>query len=196
MYCIFQPTVHTGLRLEKSETQPSVFMWTVNPHTFRNDDAIAPPLDPWTPRRLIATTTTMAAYMFVFVPQKTTLPVHTKDSGFLASAIFIFFFLLCSVSPSTVCLQRASLMRMLSVFFSVFGECQAPPVGWNMNCSVVGRCQSIHVDANILKTMMRKMEGKRLFTPVWTEPESGEQEKHWAAVNGPDKHTVCSHHVC
>ena len=36
----------------------------------------------------------------------TSLPVHTNNSGFLARAIFIFFFL-CLVSPSTVCLFTA-----------------------------------------------------------------------------------------
>ena len=56
------------------------------------------------------------------------ITVHTKDSGFLALAIFIFI-LLCLVSPSTVCLQRASLMHVFCVFFFVFGECQAPPIG-------------------------------------------------------------------
>ena len=41
------------------------------------------------------------------------LLVHTNDSGFLALAIFVFF-LLCLVSPSTVCcLQRASFMRIV-----------------------------------------------------------------------------------
>ena len=35
-------------------------------------------------------------------------------------------------------LQCACLMRMLRVFFSVFGEYQAPPIGWNMNYSVFG----------------------------------------------------------
>ena len=72
---------------------------------------------------------------------------------------------------SFYCLQCASLMRMLSVFFSVFDECEVPPVGWNMNCSVFGRFQWIRVDANILKTMTRRTEGKRSFSPVWTEPE-------------------------
>ena len=32
----------------------------------------------------------------------------------------------------SVCIQRASFMRMLSHFFCVFGEFQAPPIGWNM----------------------------------------------------------------
>ena len=42
-------------------------------------------------------------------------------------AIFVFFFL-CFVSTSTVCLsiQCASFMHMLRLFFSVFGEFQAP----------------------------------------------------------------------
>ena len=54
-------------------------------------------------------------------------------------------------------------MRMLRVF-SVFGECEAPPVGWNMNYSVFSRFQWIREDSNILKTMTRKTEEKR-FVP-------------------------------
>ena len=74
----------------------------------------------------------MADYMLVFVQQKmsrlslsssASLTVHANDSGFLEFGILIFF-LLCSVSPSTVCLQRASFMHMLRLFFPVFGECQ------------------------------------------------------------------------
>ena len=37
---------------------------------------------------------------------------------------------------------------------------------WNMNYSVFGRFQWIRVDANILKTMTRKTEEKRSFSPV------------------------------
>ena len=54
---------------------PPFFMWTANPHTFQkwwHHHPTPRPLasDLWTPRRLITTTTTMADYMLVFVPQK------------------------------------------------------------------------------------------------------------------------------
>ena len=42
--------------------------------------------------------------------------------------IFIFF-LLFLVSPSTICLYKVRFMCMLCLFFSVFGEFQAPPIG-------------------------------------------------------------------
>ena len=105
-------------------------------------------LHPLNPATSHNNTITMADYMLVIVPQKiwslscnllslwlsvnrssssTSLTVNTKDSGFLEQVIFVVF-LLCSVSPSTVCLQRTSLMRMPRLFFSVFVECQTPPI--------------------------------------------------------------------
>ena len=56
--------------------------------------------------------------------------------------------------------QSESFSCMLCVFFS---ECQVAPIGWNMNYSVFGCFQWIRLDANILKTMTRKTEKKRLF---------------------------------
>ena len=47
---------------------------------------------------------------------------------------------------------------MLRLFFSVFGEFQVPPIGWNMNYSVLSCFQWIRVDANILETRPRKTE--------------------------------------
>ena len=35
-------------------------------------------------------------------------------------------------------------MRMLRLFFPGFGEFQAPPIGWNMNYSMLSRLQWIH----------------------------------------------------
>ena len=130
--------------------------------------------------------------MLVFVPQKilslscnlhvlwlsvscssslTSLPVHTNDSGLLALAIFIFF-LLSLVSPSTVCLQHASLMRMFRVFFSVFGECQAPPIGLEYELQ---RFRSFSVDPCVcvfLKRWRGRRRKTRSFSPVWTRPKA------------------------
>ena len=100
------------------------------------------------------------------------------DSGFLVLAII--FFLLCSVSPSTVCLQRASLLRMLSVFFFVFGECQAPPIGLEFELQRFGPFQWIRVDANILKTMTRKTEKTNMV---------------FARVDGPSEDIQASPHI-
>ena len=73
-------------------------------------------------------------------------------------AIFIVWFLLLL----SVCIQRASFMHMLHLFFSIFGEFQAPPIGWNMNYSVLSRFQWIRLDANILETMPRKTEEEKI----------------------------------
>ena len=51
---------------------------------------------------------------------------------------------------------------MLHLFFSVFVEFQAPPTGWNMNYSVLSRLQWIRLDTNILETMPRKTEEKKI----------------------------------
>ena len=93
----------------------------------------------------------------------TSLPVHTNNSGFLAVAIFIFFFFLCSVSLSTVCLFTAYSLCACSIFSSPFlVNIKCYPETWNMNYSVFGRFQWIRVDANILKTITRKMEKKKI----------------------------------
>ena len=52
-------------------------------------------------------------------------------------------------------------MHTLSLLFSVF-ECQAPPIGWNMNYSVFGRFQWICLDATILEMMPDKTEEKKI----------------------------------
>ena len=51
-------------------------------------------------------------------------------------------------------------MHMLRLFFSIFGEFQAPPIGWNMNYSVFTRFQWIRLDANILEIMLKKTREK------------------------------------
>ena len=49
-------------------------------------------------------------------------------------------------------------MCMRRLFFSVFDEFEAPPVGWSMNYNVLRLLQWIHLDANILETIQRKTE--------------------------------------
>ena len=96
--------------------------------------------DLWAPRRLITTTTTtMVDYMLVFVLQKILslsgqnilLLCHyaerkriMDDRQFSSSSCCVWFLLLLSV-----CIQHASFMCMLRLFFSVFGEIQAPAIG-------------------------------------------------------------------
>ena len=109
----------------------------------------------------------MADYMLVFVPQKsgssstTSLTAHTNDSGFLALAIVVFF-LLCSDSPSTVCLQRAHLMCMLCLFFSVFGEFQVPPIGLEYELQ----------RGSVWTQIFLKRCQERSFWYVWSRPKS------------------------
>ena len=52
-------------------------------------------------------------------------------------------------------------MRMLCLF-SVFGECQAPPIGLEYDYSILSHFQWICMDANILETMLRKTEEKKI----------------------------------
>ena len=88
-----------------------VLVWMANLHILRMDEAMAPPLDPWTPWRLITTpTATMADYMLVLVLQKILslsgfLCHYAERKRIMTNRIcHIVFFLLCSVSSSTVCL--------------------------------------------------------------------------------------------
>ena len=46
--------------------------------------------------------------------------------------------------------------------FSVFGECQAPPIGLEYDYSILSHFQWICMDANILETMLRKTEEKKI----------------------------------
>ena len=64
-------------------------------------------------------------------------------------------------------------MRMLRVFFSVFGECQAPPIGLEYELQRFQSFQWNRVDAHILKTMARKTE--------WMGPHSGGKSQ-WVHV--------------
>ena len=70
----------------------------------------------------------------------TLLSVHTNASGFLALAIFIFF-LLCLVYCLFV--YHPSFMRILHLFFYVFGEFQAPLIG--LECELQ-RFESLSMD--------------------------------------------------
>ena len=124
---------------EIQKRSPPVVMWTANLHTFRNNDAIAPPLDLlnlWTLRRLITTTTTLA--------------------------IFIFF-LLCSVSPSTVCLFTACKLNAhvlcLPLHFWWMSSTTYRPGVWTTALSQI-----------FLKWWWGRLRKKRLFSPVWTGP--------------------------
>ena len=163
-------------------------MWTANPHTFQNDDTIAPPR--WIPRCLITTTTPMADYMLVIVPQKIlslfcnllTLRLSvshsssstslSNDSRFLALAIFIFFFL-CSVSPSTVCLFTAR---------KLYAHAPSPLLHfWWMSCATyrpgIGTTAFAVVFSGSLWTQIflkwcrGRRRKKRLFWSVWTAPK-------------------------
>ena len=65
---------------------------------------------------------------------------------------------------------------MLRLFFAVFGEFQAPPIGWNMTYSVLSHLQWICSDAYILETMPRKTGEKEKKVLVRVDE---------AWVNGP-----------
>ena len=71
----------------------------------------------------------------------------------------------------SVCMQHTSFMCMLHLMFSVFGEFQAPPIGWNINYSILSCLQWIHLDANILETMPRRTGEIWLFRYVWIWPK-------------------------
>ena len=68
-------------------------------------------------------------------PQTILVSLHEP----LSSSSYCVWFL-CLLS---VCLQHASLLRKLRVFFSIFGECQAPPRGLEY---ALQRFQSFSVD--------------------------------------------------
>ena len=76
-------------------------------------------------RRLITTTTT-TDYMLVFVLQKI-----LSQLGLLGQNIMLHFhlFVVRFLLLLSVCIQCASFMRMLHLFFSVFGEFQVQPIG-------------------------------------------------------------------
>ena len=98
----------------------------------------------------------------------TSLTVHTNDSGFLAVAIFIFF-LLCSVSPSTVCLFTARKL-------SEHAPCLLLHLWWMSSATYrleyeLQRFRSFSVDANILETMARKTENKKIVFARLDGPE-------------------------
>ena len=87
--------------------------------------------------------------------------LHSQFSS--SSSCFWIRLLLC------VCKQRASFMHMLRLFFSVFGEFQAPPIGWNMNYSVLSLFQWTQI---FLKRCRGRRRKKRLFWYVWTQTQS------------------------
>ena len=148
----------------------------------------SPPLasELWTLQRFITTTTTTTtclcscrrrywAFLATYSPcswvwvtaAATSLTVHIKDSGFLALAIFIFF-LLCSVSPSTVCFytERKLSAHALSLlhFWWTFSSTYRPGI-WTKAFSALfsGPCE-------------RKYS--------WTMPRKTEEKKHCSGTYG------------
>ena len=175
-FALFWPIVHMdpvnqvlkpGLKMEKSEN--AALASSCGQQICHRPSPRPLAFDLLTLRRLITatTTTTMEDYMLVLVLQKILSLSELLEQNILLLchyaeqkrimdnplAIFVCFFL-CSVSSSTVCLYT-SFMRMLRLFFSIFGEFQVPPI-WDMNYSVLSRLQWIHSDANILETMPKK----------------------------------------
>ena len=136
-----------GLRVEKSENAVLLSSCVNSESTYfayqwRHHPPLTSSLWPLNPRRLITTTTTtMADYMLVFILQKilsllgllrqnVMLLCHNAEwkkimDNYIRHIICVQFLLLLSV-----CIQPASFM---CIFFSAFGEFQAPPIGWNMN---------------------------------------------------------------
>ena len=53
-------------------------------------------------------------------------------------------------------------MHMLRLFFSIFGRCQAPPIGLEYELQHFQSFSVDHMDANILETMPRKTEEKKI----------------------------------
>ena len=88
------------------------------------------------------------------------LCLYAERRKIMDDRLAIFVFLLCSVSSSTVCLRRKLHAHAQSLLLCF--EFQAPPIGWNMNYSVLSRFQWIRLDANILETMPRKTEEEKI----------------------------------
>ena len=89
------------------KSRSRVLVWTANLHISCIDDTIAPPL------HLRTTTTTMVDYVLVLVLQKILslsglLQQNIQRKKIMDNRLAIFFFLLCSVSSSTVCLYTAN----------------------------------------------------------------------------------------
>ena len=116
-------------------------------------------LDLLTPRHLITTTTTMVDYMFVFMPQKI---LDWIMNNRLAISVF---FLLCWVSPSTVCLFTVCNLYVHAPSLLHFWW-----ISW------------IRLDANILETMPRRTGGMVLVHVDMTWPYSGDWAD-WRNIN-------------
>ena len=100
----------------------------------------------------------------------TSLPVHTKDSGFLTVAIFILF-LLCSVSPSTVSLFTARKLNAhdlctLRRFWWMPSATYRPGI-WTTAFSVIVS-GSVWMQIFLKWWRGRQRKKKRLFLPMWT----------------------------
>ena len=142
MFALFWPIVHVDpvntlfLNLVSGwknwKCHPCALGWTANLYTLCIDEAIGPPLDLWTPQRLITTTrtTTMADYMLVFMLQKIwsllellgkilCCSATTLSEKVWSSSCCVRFLRLLSA-----CIQCTSFMHMLHLFFSIFNQIQ------------------------------------------------------------------------
>ena len=137
-----------GLRVEKFENAALVFSCG---RRIRHQ----PAFDLWTPQRLTTTTTTTMGQNILL------LCLYAERRRIMDDRLDIFVFLLCSVSSSTVCLRRKLHAHAQSLLLCF--EFQAPPIGWNINYSVLSRFQWIRLDANILETMPRKTEEEKII---------------------------------
>ena len=139
---------------EIQKRSPPVFMWTANPLTFHpamsynnnnNNGGLharvraAENIEPFLQlARLVVECESQQQFNLINSPHKQ----FSLHSPFSSSTCCVTFLRILSV-----CLQCASLMRMLHVFFSVFGECQAPPRGleyelqrfWSFSVDPCGR---------------------------------------------------------
>ena len=98
--------------------------------------------------------------------------VAAADSGFLAQAIFVFFFLLCSVSSSTVCLNTewklyAHAPSLLLCFWWISSTTYRPGT-WTTVCWVIYN-GSVWTQI-FLKWCWGRRGRKRWFWYVWTWP--------------------------
>ena len=87
-------------------------------------------------------------------------------------AIFVFV-LLYSVSPSTVCIQCTSFMCTLRLFFSVFGEFEAPPIGLQYELQLVELLKMDQFRCRYSRNNAKEYGGEkdRFVCYVWKWPQ-------------------------
>ena len=175
-----QKTLPLGSRVD-SESAYFAYRWrhrpTPRPLAF----------DLLTPQHLITTTTTTTVvdYMFVFVPQKILsllgllgqnfkrLRNYAKRKRIMDNRLAIFlFFLLCSVSPSTVCLSTVHVLyahaTSLLLRFCWISSATYGPGIWTTAFWVIYN-GSVWTQI-FLKRCWGRRGGNRLFWDVWTWP--------------------------